>query len=296
MTLALAAVLALTQDAAKIDELVRQLGSEEFAVREKASEELRKTGKPAEEALRKAAGSDDPEVRTRAKSILEDLGKPKAPEKGTETPRRAPRPAPAFPPGLGLRGSSVQVQSVDGDSTTVITPGDGSPAITFHRSAAGGVKLEYRDDEGKAQSAESESLEKFLKDHPGLAAKHGITEEGIDYGGARASFKGARFPGFNFNFGRRPGRPWDPPAEERGDFEPASEALRSQLGLAEGEGVVVTRDQAATGLRKNDVLLEVDGRKLSRPSEARELLKKESVLVVLRKGKRETIAPARKDY
>lgn len=294
MTLAFAAVLALSQDAAKIEDWIKQLGSEEYAVREKASEELRKTGKPAEEALRKAAESDDPEIRTRAKAILEDLGKPEKP-KDPETPRRAPRPAPAFPPGFGLRGSSVQVQTLNGDSTYVITPGDGSPAITFRKSADGGVKLEYRDADGKAQSAGSESLEKFLKDHKALAEKHGITEEGIDYGGARASFKGARFPGFNFNFGRRPGRPGDPPADERGDFEPASEALRAQLGLSGDEGVVVARDGAAPGLRKNDVLLEIDGRKVSRPSEARELLKKDSVLTLLRKGKRETLS-SRKDF
>ncbi len=299
MTLVVAALLGLAQDAAKIEDLVRQLGSEEYAVREKASEELRKIGKPAEEALRKAAESEDPEVRTRAKSILDDLAKPEKKAQGTETPRRAPRPAPAFPPGFGLRGSSVQVRSVNGDSTYVITPGDGGPGITFRKSAAGGVKLEYADADGKAQSAEGESLEKFLKDHADLAAKYGITEEGIDYGGARVSFKGAAFPGFNFNFGRRPAWPFEPPRaveSSRSGFEPASEALRSHLGLADGEGLVVTRDGAAPGLRKNDVLLEIDGKRVSRPAQVKERLGQSSVLTVLRKGKRETIAPPRKDF
>lgn len=288
MTLALAALIGLTQDAGKIEQLIRELGSEEFAVRERASEELRKIGKPAEEALRKAAESGDPEVRTRARSILDDLGRPqkaRAPE--------PPRPAPALPPGLGLRGSSVQVRSIHGDSTYVITPGDGSPAITFLKAASGSVKLEYRDAEGKAQSAEGESLGKFLKDHGELAGKYGITEEGIEYGGARVGFKGAALPGFDFHFGRRPGRPVEPP---RSGFEPASEALRAQLGLGEGEGVVVARDEAAPGLRKNDVLLEIDGRKVGRPSDVKPLMRAESELVVLRKGKRQTVAPPRKDF
>jgi hypothetical protein len=292
MTLVLAALLSLGQDAPRIEDLIKQLGSEEFAAREKASEELRKIGKPAEEALKKAAGSEDPEVRARAKSILEDLEKPEKPKAPAARPPAAPRGP--LVPGLGLRGTSVQVRSVNGDSTYVLTPGEGSP-ITFHKSAAGTVKLEYKDADGKSQTAEAESLEKFLKDHKDLAAAHGITEEGIDFGGARVSFKGAALPGLGF---RRPLRPVEPPAAEtpKADFEPASDALRAQLGLAADEGVVVARDDAAPGLRKNDVLVEIDGRKVSRPSEVRERIGKDSVLVVLRKGKRETLSPPRKDY
>ena len=42
-------VLAVAQDdpAGRLDELVRQLGAEDFAVSENASEQLRKIGKPA---------------------------------------------------------------------------------------------------------------------------------------------------------------------------------------------------------------------------------------------------------
>src|SRR2546425_213609 len=84
---------ALAQDkqddqARKIDELIRQLGADEFAVREKASEELKKIGK------------------------------------------------------------------------------------------------------GAAQTAEAESIAKFVADHQELAEKFGITEDGIAYGGSRVSFNG----------------------------------------------------------------------------------------------------------
>jgi hypothetical protein len=180
---------------------------------------------------------------------------------------------------------------VNGDSTYVLTPGDGSPAITFHKTAAGRVKLEHTDAEGKAQAVEGESIEGFLKNHAELAGKYGITADGIDYGGARVSFKGAAVPGFDFPFGRRA-----PAAEEGAPFAPASDALRAQLGLAADEGVVVGRDGAAPGLRRNDVLVEIDGRRVGRPDQVPELLRKESVLKVLRKGKRETVAPPRKDF
>ena len=55
MTLIATLLLSLTpvQDdpAGKIEELIRRLGAEEFPVRERATEELKKIGKPAEEAL-----------------------------------------------------------------------------------------------------------------------------------------------------------------------------------------------------------------------------------------------------
>ncbi len=295
MTLALAATLVLMQDGAQIEELIKRLGSEEYSVREKASEELRKIGKPALEALRKAAESPDPEVRTRAKSLLQELAEP---GEARTPPRPAPPAPPPFPPGLGLRGSSVQVRSVNGDSTYVITPGDGGLPITFRRTRAGEVTLEYTDGDGKAQSAASESLGKFLKDHAELAVKYGITEEGIDYGGGRVSFKGPGLEGFRFDFGRRPFRPAEPPRDPeapRADFEPASEALRAQLGLEDGQGVVATRDEAAPGLRKNDVLVEVDGRPVRRPADVKPLLRPGAVLTVLRKGRRQAVT-IRRDF
>ncbi len=54
----------------KIDKLIDQLGSGSFAEREKASRELAGIGVPALDALRKAAKSEDAEVRKRAEDIL----------------------------------------------------------------------------------------------------------------------------------------------------------------------------------------------------------------------------------
>ena len=56
-----------------IESLVADLGSEEYARREAATEMLRRIGPSAQGALEKAEKSDDPEVRLRARKILTDL-------------------------------------------------------------------------------------------------------------------------------------------------------------------------------------------------------------------------------
>jgi hypothetical protein len=276
------------EQAKRIDDLIKQLGSDEFSAREKASGELKKIGKPAEEPLRRAAGkSDDPEVRDRARALLEAM---------------IPRPK-AQAPGLrGFNGSSVTVRSINGDSTYTIAPGDGSPAIAFHKDKAGAVKLDYTDEKGESTSVAADSLEKFVKDNKDLAGKFGITEEGIDHGGARVSFKGGLqavpFP--------RAFRAPKPPLDEDDDrgagatFAKPSEPLRAQLDIPDGQGLVVTsvdKDGAAetAGLRKNDVLLEIDGNKVTSIRAVRDHFTRTSSLELLRKGKRESLTP-RKDF
>jgi tetratricopeptide (TPR) repeat protein len=71
----LAAVLAASPagagDPKSADELARDLGSPSFAVREQASKALWKLGPAAHAAVREAARSGDPEVRTRAAALLD---------------------------------------------------------------------------------------------------------------------------------------------------------------------------------------------------------------------------------
>jgi hypothetical protein len=310
MTFIAAMILSLVpQDQDRIQELIQKLGSDEFSTRERASEELKKAGKAAREALQKAAeGSDDPEVRQRAKDILEEMAKAPAPRKMVPAPVPAPPPFPVRP---GVRAGSVSVRSVNGDTTYTITPADASPALTFHKSAAGAVKLTYPDEKGEYQTVDAASVESLVKDHAELAQKFGISEEGIDYAGSRVSFKGTPFAiPRGFAFPQRPGRLAPPaplPSEEPERttvagawLAPVDESVRAQLDIPEGQGAVVTKVAAggiaeALGLRRNDVLLEVDGRKIDEPESAKGLIKKDSSVVVLRKGKRETL-PAKKDY
>lgn len=305
MTLILALLPFLLQDADRVQDLIRKLGSEEYTVREQAQEELKKIGKSARPALQKAAEeSDDPEVRQRAQALLDD--KP-APEKPAPPRRGAPGGMP------GMRGSSVSVRTTNGDSTYTIKPAEELPVLVFHKAAVGKVKLEYTDEKGDAKSAEAATLDDFLKEQPELAKKFGITAEGIDYAGSRVSFKGRGFPEFAFpRFNvpppqppRRVPAPAPAPAEDGVPvagalLEPVDEALRAQLDLPEGQGAVVLRVAPGgvaeqLGLRKSDILLDVDGKKITTPESAKGLIARDSKLTIVRKGKRETLG-GRKDF
>jgi hypothetical protein len=308
MTLIAALILALAQDQDRVQDLIRKLGSDDFETREKATEELKKAGKSAKDALQKASEeSEDPEVRARSRTILEEMAKAERP-----APRRIPLPQPGQG-GFGFRGSSVTVRSVNGDAVYTITPGDGNPTLTFHKAAAGAVKLEYPDEKGETKTAEAPTLEAFLKDNKALAEKFGISEEGITYGGSRVSFKGQGLPNFNFPRVPRVAPRVPPPApvpplddEEEGvrvagaRLGPVEESLRAQLDIPEKQGAVVldvTPGSLADtlGLRKSDVLLDLDGKKIASPESAKGLLTKESTGTVLRKGRKVAIG-AKKDF
>ena len=57
----------------EVARLIRNLGADDFKTREEATRKLRSIGAPALPALRQAAQSDDPEVRTRARDILKTV-------------------------------------------------------------------------------------------------------------------------------------------------------------------------------------------------------------------------------
>ncbi len=68
-------------DAERVDKLIEQLGSSSYHEREAASKALEAVGAPALESLRKAADSDDIEVRRRAAELVKRI------EKNAETNR-----------------------------------------------------------------------------------------------------------------------------------------------------------------------------------------------------------------
>ena len=62
-------------DAEKIAKLIEQLGSDDFAEREKASEQLDAVGRPALDQLRKAIKSPDKETQRRAEELVKKIEK-----------------------------------------------------------------------------------------------------------------------------------------------------------------------------------------------------------------------------
>ncbi|HVR87836.1 MAG TPA: HEAT repeat domain-containing protein [Planctomycetota bacterium] len=302
MTLILTLLVTLAQDQDRIQDLIRKLGSEDYATREQASLELQKIGKPARPALEKAAEtSEDPEVRQRAQSLLDEKPAPR---------KTAPVPPPAQDR-QGFRGSAVSVSTINGNSTYAIRPFDDTPPLTFHKSAAGSVKLDYTNDQGEAKSAEAPTLAAFLADHAELAQKFGISENGIDYAGSRVLFNGRARPDFAFppfNGPLPPRRVPNPPAPRTEEGAPIAGALldavddatRSQLDIPDGQGAVILKVVPggvadALGLKKSDILLEIDGRKIDSPQSVKGLMTRESKVTLLRKGRQETLG-GRKDF
>lgn len=74
LALILAAPAFAQDEAARVDALIKDLASEDWATRERASRELVGIGGPARGALRKAIEDDDPEVRVRASNALVAIG------------------------------------------------------------------------------------------------------------------------------------------------------------------------------------------------------------------------------
>ena len=66
---------------AKIDSLITELGNEDFDKREEATKGLGEVGVPALDSLRAAAKSANEEIKNRATSLIEEIGK-KSPEQG----------------------------------------------------------------------------------------------------------------------------------------------------------------------------------------------------------------------
>lgn len=281
--------------AKKIATLVKQLSSDDFQTREEASTELKKIGSAAIPALEEASKSDDPETRMRAESILEALKK-----KATPTPRKK-----RFP------GARVTVQSRNGDTIYTLTPSEGDP-ITFHKRRDGGVLLEYVDEEGLAAKAEAGSLKAFLERFPKLAKKYGISEKGINHGGARTSFRNGFSFKFSENFGdleglyeffQDPGilpMPGDdnffrfgtPRAKVvRGaSLVKVPAALRAHVEIPKGTGLMVDSVKTDTlawrfGLKKYDILLKVGDEPVRSAADVRKRLNNDVPVTLLRNGK-----------
>lgn len=86
---------------AKIEKLVKQLGSDEYKEREAATEELKKIGEKALPALKEALKSEDLEVRLRAETVIKALAKKRTAGKDGRPGTADPTDAPSTSPRLG---------------------------------------------------------------------------------------------------------------------------------------------------------------------------------------------------
>lgn len=287
-------------DDSKIGDLIRDLGADEYAVRERAEAELRKKGDAAIPALREAMEGKDPERALRAHRVLKDL------EKNDERTGQDGRSRP----------------------NAWMTYRDFGRGITFESHPDGKVELTVResnpDGGGKeTRTYRADSLEEFKKKYPELAAKVDVDNlapkekwtlwedpEQI-WESWRKRFAGKfALPWFPFASGAFDGA--DQPEPLRKDsgkvelgkpqlgisIQKVGSALADQLGLGADEGLVILGVQPSSpaeraGLRKHDILLKVNGKSVSGPDQLRRDveagLKDGMDLEVLRRGKRETL-------
>lgn len=301
----------------EIQKLVAELGSDNFETRETADRLLRKVGKAAIPALKKALESEDAEVRARAKRILAEI-ESAAQEKPKERPKSTSMRMKIIGPGYTLDA---------GDD---------------------GVKFE---DKGAGKTYEAESMEKFKEKYPEIVKQYNLDLWTFSMAPSRRP----RMPDnpfdfdFGFDFDRKFDELWPPEFrkhleeqrrsmdealkrhrqefeelmrrydEERGEPRPAeppattkssarigvevegvSDTLRAQLGLAEDEGVLIASvgegtPAAKAGLQKHDVVVAVNGQKTANRWSLRRMVsealeaKGEVELTIVRKAKREAV-------
>jgi len=155
-----------TVDTAKIQSLIAELNNDDIAVRDRATEDLRKIGKAAMPYLIKAAKSDTPEVAWRAKIIIRSIEK-------DEQKKPAEPPDPVY-----LSPSRKPGQSIP-NITVHISPGVKS--YSYAKDATGKITVtitEYDKDgkqETKTYTADSE--DEFKQKYPEIAKEYGIGEQ-----------------------------------------------------------------------------------------------------------------------
>jgi len=309
-------------DDRKVTDLIRDLGADEYSVRERAENDLKKMGEAAIPALREALEDKDPERALRAHRVLEGLEK---------KPQRSVQDT-------GSRAQRWMAYRDFGRGITFETHPDGKVELTVREGEAGSGKKETR-------TYKADSLEEFKKKYPELAAKYDLEhlapkekwnffEDSQDFWDAwKKRFDKDWFWDKDamgkfvlpwFPFGSDSLDHWvqdqkkqfdafrklEPPAPDGAPktgahkaelgiaVERVEGALADQLGLGVGEGLVIVEVKPGTpaeraGLRKHDILLQVNGKALTGPDELRREveagLKKGMEFETFRRGKRETV-------
>lgn len=138
---------------AKISELIKQLGDDNFKLRESASKELARIGIPAKGELEKAAKSDDMEVKQRSSLLLDEIAKLEAQALSDSIARKLAWSTPIKTGAMGspvVCGNAVYVTAEDGlhvydAATGKETWGYPCPAGTPFKAGTGLVAVSEND-------------------------------------------------------------------------------------------------------------------------------------------------------
>lgn len=290
-----------TPDKERIEQLIRDLASEDFRVREKATEELEKIGAPAEQALKEALKSDDAEVRWRAGEILKKIESSQPRTEGSDTVQPEQKP------------QTEELREKPSAPTE-------APAPLLEESVLKHIErlvkeLEELQEETlremprlKEQANRArEELKKWLKEQ-NIAPEKEIDElmrrieklRSPAQDGEETAAQGKSV--FRYRVWRNGKLVTDQESEEffGGSLfgltlASVSDTLRYHFGIQEGEGLLV-ESVAETSpffgkLEKYDVILAVDQTSVNSPTFLQNLLsnKEKVTLTIIRKGKRDEV-------
>jgi C-terminal processing protease CtpA/Prc len=181
----------------RIETLIKDLGADDYKLREAATKELTKIGKKALPMLEKAEKSDDIEIRWRATRIIKDIKA--ADDKSEKTDKRKTTERPNRPPAGIVRKRAVGRMSViigssvggtatkrefAQDSTFGISMSTLSEALKTHLKLTGGLLVEQVDKDRPAHAIGLKRLDiiielegKEIKDFAGFRKSYNELKE-----------------------------------------------------------------------------------------------------------------------
>ena len=300
-------------DVEQIKRLIKDLDADDIAVRDKATDELKKTGKPALSYLEESAKSESPEVAWRSKIIINAIKK--AEQKN--------EPQPDAPVSRKIGPTIRQFGNNFSITLQGATPGTRSFSMSQDGSGKIAVNIIEYDKDGKqnTKTYEANSTEEFKQKYPEIAKEYGIGEN------PKTTIE---IPDFDFDdIFKDLGRSWDkrledevnrlkdmfnkkgnqspktsrPEAEDEDSLPPRSTTLTTtDLGFSMEEtdkellinNVELNGLGAQIGLKKGDVIVSVNGVVVDNLWQCRRqiktaLAKGRVSLVVIRENKKETL-------
>jgi len=304
---------------AAVDALVKDLGSDDFKIREAATESLIALGDAAKPALEAALKSADPEVKSRAERCLKSIARggddadaedeepAERPSRSFRLSRRGEGGPPPFDPNELIEelekrmwegGPTIRFfdpnSTAEASSTVHIRIQEEGKSWTYSEDPENGVEARVAAPGAEEEVITAKSRAEFVEKHPDLAKKLGIDEP-----------SGALEPRA---LARRFG-----PLEPRTPFlgqtargprlgvavEPIDATTAKRLGVDPPSGVVVLEVEAGStadslGLEPDDVLLELNGEAIADATALRKAVRKleagdEIRLDLVRSGDRRTV-------
>lgn len=314
---------------ARINSLIKDLSAENWETRDKATDDLKKVGEEAIPALKEAMRNEDHEVAWRAKLIIRSIKKSKRVQAKPERESDKQKSISIWSPQTLSSRIKIFMYDVGAGAKSFSFSTDGSGKVTAT------VKEETKDGKVEEKTYTADNMEEFKKKYPEIVKKYGIDinvpielelpEIRIDPDDI--------WEDFSKSWGRR----WDElhkeleamrktlrsrdldldwfmprriqPRKEKQvitgvddlgvEVEYIEPALRTQLGLDEDNGVLVSKVKAdcpgaKIGFQQHDVILEIDDQPVKTIWEFRRFIKEvldkgSAEILIIRKGEQKIL-------